>query len=385
MKKLAALCLVILLIFCAAACSKRSDSGENEISYDVSSVEENNSEDSSVSSESEIGSGGSEAIEDSESSQDAGSLDGGNEPVDQDPVDPPEFLTTLPIPSSLTAPNTAKHGSVETITYETKVYDINGNGTGTVEKRADVYLPYGYDPDDSSTRYNVLYLMHGGGETYTYWLTQNRNTVNMLDNMFASGKAEPCIVVAPTFYTGTASGMDSSATDVFRWEFRNDLVPTVEAAYNTYAHRNGSTAKIPTSRLVATREHRGFAGLSMGSMVSIRSILIGCLDICAYINSMSGGYDANDSNTQTGFNLIKESITETFKNYPIKYWFNHNGTNDMALAPHENLKGMILSDGELSDYLQDDVNYKWIKFQGGAHDYTSWIVGTYNCLLVFFK
>lgn len=284
------------------------------------------------------------------------------------------FLETLPVPSSMLA-DVDYPGTIETISYKTKVYDINGDGSEEVTKQANVYLPNDYDED---RQYNVLYLMHGGGETYTYWLKQQKNTAKLLDNMFEKKYAAKCIVVAPTFYTGNSSdSMSELATDVFQYEFKNDLVPAVESEYATYASKDTSL-----EGLRKTREHRGFAGLSMGSMVSIRSILVGCLDICAYINSMSGGYAADDSRTQEGFDLIENAIKVKFKDYPIKYWFNHNGTNDMALNPHKHLKNMVLD--ELSDIFEEDVNYKWIEFPTGSHDYTSWLAGLYNCLLVFF-
>ena len=372
MRKYAAFILALLLAVVMAGCKSAGTSSNNSAHPDGTHFNSVSDDDSSVDSSS-----------DSES-EDTGSDSGDSEPEQpEEPEEPeplPDFLSTLPIPSDYIANTATRRGTVETITYQTKVYDVNGNGTVTVEKKADVYLPYNYNPA-GKRQYNVLYLMHGGGETYTYWLTENKNTVNMLDNLFESKKAKPCIVVAPTFYTGSGSGGTSTlATDVFRWEFRNDLVPAVESTYNSYA--KGDTS---AEGLIATREHRGFAGLSMGSMVSIRSIILGCLDICAYVNSMSGGYDANESNTQTGFDLIKKAITEDYKDYPIKCWLNHNGGRDMALAPHQNLSNMILADEDLADYIFDNYNYKWILFPTGSHSYESWIVGTYNCLLAFFR
>ena len=290
--------------------------------------------------------------------------------------DPPEFLTSLPIPKDLKTANEHK-GTREVFTYQTKVYDINGNGTTTVEKKADVYLPYDYD---ETKNYNVLYLMHGGGEDYSYWLTKEKDTMPVLDNIFANEIAEACIIVAPSFYTGTSStgSMNSEATDVFQYEFRNDLVPEIEKEYATYC--DGDTSP---ENLIKTREHRGFAGLSMGSMTSIRSALLGCLDICAYISSMSGGYDADDNDGQRGFAKVEEAITETFSDYPIKYWLNQNGTDDIALTPHQALNNLVLS--ELDDYFVEEQNYKWILFPGGQHNFDAWLVHLYNTLLVFFN
>ena len=287
----------------------------------------------------------------------------------------PTFLTTLPIPSELKVANENK-GFVETFEYETKIYDINGNGTTTVKKKAQVYLPHDYD---EKKQYDVLYLMHGGGEDESYWLTKEKDTVKVLDNIFASGLVNPCLIVCPTFYTGTSStgSMNSEATDIFQYEFRNDLVPLIEADYATYCGKDTSPAN-----LIKTREHRGFAGLSMGSMTSIRTALLGCLDIVGYISSMSGGYDASDDTGELGFAKVEEAITETFKDYPLLYWLNQNGTNDIALTPHEKLKDLVLE--RMDDYFTEDENYKWILFQGGQHDFTAWLVHLYNTLQIFF-
>ena len=287
----------------------------------------------------------------------------------------PNYLTTLPIPSELKEVNDKK-GVVEKFEYDTKIYDINGNGTTAVKKKAEIYLPYDYD---ESNEYDVLYLMHGGGEDQSYWLTKEKDTVKVLDNIFAQGLAEPCLIVCPTFYTGSSStgSMDSEATDIFQYEFRNDLVPTIEADYATYC--DGDTS---IENLIATREHRGFAGLSMGSMTSIRTALLGCLDIVGYISSMSGGYDASDDTGELGYAKVEEAVTETFKDYPVLYWLNQNGTGDIALTPHEKLKDLVLD--RLSDYFKEDENYKWILFQGGQHDFTAWLVHLYNTLQIFF-
>lgn len=49
-------------------------------------------------------------------------------------------------------------GMIERISYRT----TNPEGE-LLDKYANVYLPYGYDPEDSTRRYNILYIMHGGG------------------------------------------------------------------------------------------------------------------------------------------------------------------------------------------------------------------------------
>ena len=46
-------------------------------------------------------------------------------------------------------------------------YEAQTEDGETYTKNALVYVPYGYDENDTETRYNVLYLMHGHGGGYT--------------------------------------------------------------------------------------------------------------------------------------------------------------------------------------------------------------------------
>ena len=57
-------------------------------------------------------------------------------------------------------------GTVTKETYTTYVYDENGNPGEAMEATLYVYTPFGYDPGKA---YNILYLMHGGGDNEGYW------------------------------------------------------------------------------------------------------------------------------------------------------------------------------------------------------------------------
>ncbi len=59
-----------------------------------------------------------------------------------------------------------------------------------------VYTPPGYETN-TSTRYPVLYLQHGGGEDERVWIEMGRTNV-ILDNLIAEGKVKPFIVVMET-------------------------------------------------------------------------------------------------------------------------------------------------------------------------------------------
>lgn len=169
----------------------------------------------------------------------------------------------------------------------------------TKEKHLNLYLPYGYDHEDASKKYNVFYMMHGGGENENLLFGgpgQNRELKNILDHMIANGDIEPLIVVTPTFY-GVKNNLENDPekshveeldhplplmeTDFYHDELVNDLLPFVEAKYHTYA---GSGSE---EELKASREHRGFGGFSMGS-VTTWNVFIHALDYFKYFMPLSG-------------------------------------------------------------------------------------------------
>ena len=81
-------------------------------------------------------------------------------------------------------------------------YDAQTEDGTPYTKRALVYVPYGYDENDTETRYNVLYLMHGHGGGYTTFFRGAGSFSPMqfvLDAMIEKGRIEPLLVVAPTY------------------------------------------------------------------------------------------------------------------------------------------------------------------------------------------
>ena len=134
------------------------------------------------------------------------------------------------------------HGKLEMIEYESKT-------VGTRRKML-VYTPPGYS---TSTKYPVLYLLHGIGGDETEWqrFTQPEN---ILDNLIADRMALPMILVFPN---GRAQKNDRAEGNVFahakafenfEGDLLNDVIPAIESRYST----------------LTDREHRALAGLSMG-------------------------------------------------------------------------------------------------------------------------
>ena len=75
-----------------------------------------------------------------------------------------------------------------------------------------MYTPPGYDKD-TTTRYPVFYLQHGGGEDERVWFEMGRTNV-IMDNLIAEGKVKPMIVVMETSAVpGAGGGRGGPAAD----------------------------------------------------------------------------------------------------------------------------------------------------------------------------
>jgi len=141
-----------------------------------------------------------------------------------------------------------------------------------------IYTPPGYS--NSSNRYPVLYLQHGGGEDQRVWIEMGRTNL-ILDNLIAERKCKPFIVVMETSATLKAgearpqpndAGIIRPSNDAYGELMTKDLIPFIDKNFRTLTDQGS----------------RAMAGLSMGSMVT-RQVTLANLDKFAYIGIFSGG------------------------------------------------------------------------------------------------
>jgi enterochelin esterase family protein len=161
------------------------------------------------------------------------------------------------------------HGAVAAVTYYSTAL--------SKFRRMHVYTPPGYETGEE--RLPVFYLLHGAGDSDDSWSSVGRAGF-ILDNLIAAGKAKPMIVVMPAGHTrafGRGPGGPPCAgtqppPDEFVQDFVTDVMPYVEKHY----------------RVLADREHRAIAGLSMGGSQTL-NIAIPHLDQFAYVGVFSSG------------------------------------------------------------------------------------------------
>ena len=152
--------------------------------------------------------------------------------------------------------------------------------------------------------------------------------------MVANGVCEPCIIVTPTYYRGDNNEENPEYfTENFHKELRRDLIPAIEKQYSTYAAGN-----VSEENLIATREHRAFAGLSLGSMTTYRAAFYHNYDLFAWYGPFSGCCGPKGEP-----DIEVKRICETLekgekKGLTLRYMFCCNGDKDIA---YDDQKGVM--------------------------------------------
>jgi enterochelin esterase-like enzyme len=163
------------------------------------------------------------------------------------------------------------HGAVAAVTYYST--------TLGKFRRMHVYTPPGYESGQG--KFPVFYLLHGAGDCDDSWTSVGRAGF-ILDNMIAAKKARPMIIVMPAGHTrpfgrGASPGIAQPSggappPDEFIQDFMTDIMPYVEKNY----------------RLLAGRENRAIAGLSMGGNQTL-NIALPNLEKFGYVGVFSSG------------------------------------------------------------------------------------------------
>lgn len=147
------------------------------------------------------------------------------------------------------------HGTVSQLWYPSSL-------NGATQRRLTVYTPAAYSAD-SISRYPVLYLLHGSGGDETAWVNNGR-AAQILDNLIASGRAKPMIVVMPNgiaeLDAAPGDGVDpqqqpigmsvASMTGMVEKAFVPEIVDFIDSRYRT----------------IAEKSSRAIAGLSLGGL-----------------------------------------------------------------------------------------------------------------------
>ena len=269
-----------------------------------------------------------------------------------------------------------KGGIIRDFKYKTR--DNQTAGSPEFEKSGLVYLPYGYDENDTATRYNVLYLMHGGGDNPGWYFGgagQNTRLKNVIDHLIANGEMKPVIICALSYYTQYSNDATKNCID-YHYELDKDVIPVFEKQYHTYAK------DVSQEELDASRWHRGFGGFSMGACATW-SVFEHCLGEMGYFIPMSGDcWAIGRGKYVEGAKHLADTVVKNGKTARDFYIYSGCGRNDVAepnMTPMINEMKKYPDIFKYCDNFKDGNLYQMI-YERGGHDINSVMRVMYNGL-----
>jgi enterochelin esterase-like enzyme len=226
-----------------------------------------------------------------------------------------------------------------------------------------IYTPPDYEKN-TSARYPVLYLQHGGGEDQRVWIEMGRTNL-ILDNLIAEGKCKPFIVVMetsmaykpgetpPDSYRSTpgvarrrtGSGQlvpepprSPMTFDTYREVMLNDLIPWIDSNFRT----------------LTDQQYRAMAGLSMGTRVT-RDVALPNLDKFSHLGIFSGG------------TVAPEDIPDPSKVKLVfmSYGSRENGADDLKKAAKVLNKAGIKS----VSYVSPNTAHEWQSWRRSLREF----------------
>ncbi|WP_296701351.1 esterase [Algoriphagus sp.] len=239
--------------------------------------------------------------------------------------------------------NPVPHGNISKVWYQSPSLDSY--------RRMYVYTPPGYD--SGNDKYPVLYLLHGAGGDEDAWSALGRANY-ILDNLIAEGKAKPMLIVMTNgnaWQTSTLQNKPGVETMTrenraqFQGKFEQslveDVVPYIEKNY----------------RVIATKEGRALAGLSMGGghTITASTQYPGTFN---YIGVFSSGiFDANAdmAELENKFLALKASGVS-------KYWVGC-GVDDFVMESNKRLLSILDKTGFEHEYYESAGGHTWANWR----------------------
>ena len=251
--------------------------------------------------------------------------------------------------ANLYAVGDVPHGTLQKVWYSSPTLSLT--------RLMYVYTPAGYN--ESNEKLPVFYLLHGGGGDEDAWTTLGR-TPQILDNLIASGKAKPMIVVMTNGNPGDAAspgaapakgvyaGQNSTVgmgSGKFEESLVRDVIPFIEKNY----------------RVIANKDNRAVSGLSMGGIQTLY-LSNNHPEMFSYFGVMSMGLV--DMSRFGGKNDPQERIKGLEKlkaSHPKLYWIGC-GKEDFLFQSVQDLRKFLD---------ENKFPYEYRESEGG-HTWTNW-------------
>ena len=239
------------------------------------------------------------------------------------------------------------HGEVRAVWYDSPTLNAT--------RRMMLYLPPGYEL--SRQRYPVLYLLHGTGGDETVWFEQG-HAAQVLDNLIASGKAEPMIVVMPNGHTDTpaAPGMGPNNNEQPTFAHKQWMDGTFEQSFNdimNWVDKNYRTR--------AAKRYRAIAGLSMGGYHSLY-ISANQPDDFNYVGLFSPAISRMDQGKCKIYDDLEGKLIAQFKQRPRLYWLGI-GKDDFLYKDNAEFRKLLDKNRLRYTYHESEAGHEWANWR----------------------
>ena len=250
--------------------------------------------------------------------------------------------------------NEVPHGNLSKVWYNSP--------TLKMQRRMTIYTPAGYD---KGGKYPVLYLLHGAGGDENAWSELGR-AAQILDNLIATGKAKPMIVVMPNGNPNCQAAPGEWSWGMYTPGFRDGGTgPTAPAA-----------ASIPESfmdivnyvdanyRTLKDRSHRAICGLSMGGGHTFHVSLLYPNKFDYYglfsagLHLANGGYQDSFAKQIENNPTFAQQSAKLFGSKPKLYWMGM-GKTDFLYQSTVDLRNYWDSKGYKYEYVETDGGHIW--------------------------
>ncbi|GAB3167380.1 esterase [Telluribacter humicola] len=239
------------------------------------------------------------------------------------------------------------HGEVRQVWYQSDNLDMM--------RRMHVYTPPGYEK--GTTKYPVFYLLHGGGDDDSGWNSIGRASF-ILDNLIASGKAKPMIVVMPNgsmpasaFPAGTPQNERmNKMTDLYSAELLKAVMPYVEKTY----------------RVLPGRENRAIAGLSMGGLQTL-DVALSNPDLFNYVGVWSSGFFG--PTIDVAENKYAKALKDPNFNKNKKLFLLQIGKDDFLMDASNKTKALLDKNQIKYQYKETEGGHTWINWRQYLNEY----------------
>jgi enterochelin esterase family protein len=217
-----------------------------------------------------------------------------------------------------------------------------------VSRRMTLYTPAGYESSKHS--YPTLYLLHGMGGDEEAWVATGR-VCEIMDNLIATGKVEPMIVVMTNGCPKHVSAPGYSHEGMWRPYMTGSMDGSFEAMFPTIVEWVEANY-----RAKSRREARAIAGLSMGGFHSLQ-ISKTYPEMFDYVGLFSAAIFRGKEGVKIYENL-EAGLATQFAAQPALYWI-AIGKDDFLYDENVRYRELLDAKGYPYTYVESDGGHVW--------------------------